>query len=202
MSSITEDDANDANGGDAAIHWITDYLISSYNATLYSAPTITPKVVGIVGLCLTSFLWVLASWRLFYHHLARCRYCLRLRPDDFTTKRLQHGLLWTTMVVEIIAYANMVKVNSMNKINYTILNIVGMGILETVTFIVGTIHWINIISRGRVEDKNLAFTIYPILALVGVGLTVSSTYEAVELWKGGFGTIDEFWAGSQIYKIT
>lgn len=187
--------ANSASGGDF-MYWITDYM------TYSDGTVITPTVASIVGLCLTSILWILASWRLFYHHLAQCSSCFQLRSDTFTTKRLQHGFLWTTMSVEIVGYANMVRTNSFNKLNYTVLGIVGMGILECNTFIIGTIHWFNIISRGRVEDKNLAFTIYPVLALVAVGLTASSTYEAVDLWKGGYDSVDGFRGKSEIYKIT
>lgn len=197
MSLITADDANDANGEDF-MHQITDYMVYSFVTSSHYGLVITPKIAGIVGLCLTSFLWIITSWRLFYHHLN----CQRFRADDFTTKRLLHGFIWTTMIIEMIAYVSMVKKNSANKFNYTVLNIVGMGILETFTFIIGTIHWFNIISRGRVEDKNLAVTIYPVLALVAIGLTVSSTYEAVDLWKGGYDTIEGFRAGSKIYKIT
>ncbi len=184
------------------MHQITEYLVFSSVTSAYSGPVITPKIAGIVGLCLTSFLWIIASWRLFYHHLAHYSNCLRLRADGFTTKRLQHAFLWTTMIIEMMAYVSMVRTNSASKFNYTVLNIAGMGILEPITFIIGTIHWFNTISRGRVEDKNLAVTIHPVLALVAIGLTVSSTYEAVDLWKGGYDTIEGFRAGSKIYKIT
>ena len=201
-STIILDATNEAASVGDILHWITEHVTYSYYASVHYGPAIAPKIAGIVGLGLTSFLWIIASWRLFYHHLARCSNCFRLRSDNFTTKRLQHGLLWATMIVEMVAYANMVKTNSQNKVNYTILDIVGMGILETYTFIIGTIHWFNIISRGRVEDKNLACTIYPVLVLVAVGLTVSSTFEAVDLWKGGYNTVDGFRGDSQIYKIT
>ena len=70
------------------------------------------------------------------------------------------------MILEIVAYADMIGANSRTKFNYTVLNIVGMGILEFITFVISTTHWFDILLRGRAEDKNLAFTIYPVLSIV------------------------------------
>lgn len=126
-----------------------------------------------------------------------------LRIDGLTTKRILHGLLWTAMVVEGVAYADMVGTNSSNKLNYTLLDIIGRGIIEFSTFIIGTVHWFNVISQARTGGKGLAFTLFPvILALVTIGVTVSSTFEAVDLLNGGYETVHEFRANSQIHRIT
>ena len=90
-----------------------------------------------------------------------------------------------------------------NELNYTLLDIIGRGILEFSTFVIGTIHWFNIISQARAGDKKLAFTICPvILALVTIGVTVSSTFEAAVLLSGGYKTVHDFRANSKIHRIT
>ncbi|KAL7550317.1 hypothetical protein ACHAWF_013556 [Thalassiosira exigua] len=177
-------------------------------------PALTPKISGIVGLCITSLLWLIASWRLLYHYSGWCGKCFRskekgggddndLRTDGLTTKRLLHGLLWTAMVVEGVAYADMVGTNSSNKLNYTLLDVIGRGILEFTTFIIGTIHWFNIIFQARAGDQKLSFAIFPaVLALVTVGVTIASTFEAVALLTGNYATVDEFRQESKIHRIT
>lgn len=186
---------------------------ADFDIQTVDGPALTPKIAGIVGLCLTSFLWIIASWRLLYHYSGWCIKCCQrqkeeedlhhLRTDGLTTKRILHSLLWTAMVVEGVAYADMVATNSSNELNYTLLDIIGRGILEFSTFVIGTIHWFNIISQARAGDKKLAFTICPvILALVTIGVTVSSTFEAAVLLSGGYKTVHDFRANSKIHRIT
>ena len=87
--------------------------------------------------------------------------------------------------------------------NYTLLDIIGRGILEYSTFIIGTVHWFNIVSQARAGDKKLAFTLCPIiLAIVTIGVTVSSIFEAVALLNGGYETVHDFRSTSQIHRIT
>ena len=180
--------------------------------TLMSGSAVSYGKVGIVGICITSFLWIIVSWRLFYHYSGwwctnSC--CSKrvgeeedIRTDGLTTKRLLHVLLWTTMVVEGVAYADMISTDSSNKLNYTLLDIVGRGILEFWTFIIGTVYWFNVISQSRVGDKRLAFAFFPsILALITIGVTVSCILEAVALLTGSE-TIDEFRETSKIHRIT
>mmetsp|Transcript_11992 Transcript_11992/g.25540 ORF Transcript_11992/g.25540 Transcript_11992/m.25540 type:complete len:361 (+) Transcript_11992:125-1207(+) len=183
-----------------------------FDIATVDGPALTPEISGIVGLCITSLLWVIVSWRLLYHYSGWCSNCFNRPKDDernlprmdgLTTKRILHGLLWTAMVVEGVAYADMVATNSSNKLNYTLLDIIGRGILEFSTFIIGTVHWFNIISHARAGEKKLAFTFFPaILAIVTIAVTVSSTFEAVALLHGGYESVHEFRATSQIHRVT
>lgn len=126
-----------------------------------------------------------------------------LRTDGLTTKRILHGLLWTAMVVEGVAYGDMAATNSSNKLNYTLLDIIGRGILEFSTFVIGTVHWFNVISQARTGEKRLSFTLFPvILAIITLGVTVCSTFEAVVLLSGGYDTVHEFRANSSVHRIT
>mmetsp|Transcript_24774 Transcript_24774/g.44513 ORF Transcript_24774/g.44513 Transcript_24774/m.44513 type:complete len:350 (+) Transcript_24774:79-1128(+) len=186
---------------------------ADFDIASVDGPALTPQISGIVGLCLTSFLWVIASWRLLYHYSGWCSKCCtrpneeeginHLRTDGLTTKRILHGLLWTAMTVEGVGYADMVATNSSNKLNYTLLDIIGRGILEFSTFIIGTVHWFNLTSQARAGDKKLAFTLFPvILAIVTIAVTCSSTFEAVVLLNGEYETVHDFRANSKIHRIT
>ncbi len=165
-------------------------------------PSMTAKVSGIVGLCLTSILWIIVSWRLLYHYSSWCSKCWR--ADGLTVKRLLHGLLWTTMIMEGVAYAIMVGTNSSNKLTYTLLDIIGRGILEYWTFIIGTVHWFHVIFQARSGDSQSSLMIYPvILALVTLGVTVASIFEAVDLLNGEvYASVDEFREQSLIHEIS
>ena len=187
-----------------------------------SGPALSPQISGIVGLCITVFLFVIASWRLLYHYYA-CGHsrCCAHRPENeddknnnnvnsssnnsvpgLTTKRILHGLLFTFTLVEIIGYASMVSTNTSNKLNYTLLDIIGRGILEFSTFVIGTIHWFNVISASQ-SDKSLSTVLYPvILAIITIGVTVCSTFEAVALLGGGYDNVDEFREHSKIHRIS
>ena len=185
-----------------------------------SGPALTPQISGIVGLCITVFLFVIASWRLLYHYYAcgHSRCCQKTDDDEdknnnvnsssnnsvpgLTTKRILHGLLFTFTLVEIIGYASMVSTNTSNKLNYTLLDIIGRGILEFSTFVIGTIHWFNVISASQ-SDKSLSTVLYPvILAIITIGVTVCSTFEAVALLGGGYDNVDEFREHSKIHRIS
>ena len=52
------------------MHWT--YIYSESYATndldIAAGPALTPQISGIVGLCITSLLWIIASWRLLYHY--------------------------------------------------------------------------------------------------------------------------------------
>lgn len=184
------------NGGESAEG--EDFDIGSIGG-----PAMTAKISGIVGLCLTSFLWIIVSWRMLYHYSSWCSKCWHYRADGLTVKRLLHGLLWTTMVVEGVAYAIMVGTNSSNKLTYTLLDIIGRGILEYWTFIIGTVHWFHVIFQARSRDKQSSLMIYPlILALVTLGVTVASIFEAVDLLNGVYASVDEFREKSLIHEIT
>mmetsp|Transcript_34414 Transcript_34414/g.63262 ORF Transcript_34414/g.63262 Transcript_34414/m.63262 type:complete len:363 (+) Transcript_34414:32-1120(+) len=186
---------------------------ADFNIETVDGPALTHQISGIVGLCITSLLWIIASWRLLYHYSGWCTTCCtkrtkededinHLRADGLTTKRLLHGLLWTAMVVEGVGYADMVGTNSSNKLNYVLLDVIGRGILEFSTFVIGTVHWFNITSQARAGDKKLAFTIFPaILMIITIAVTVSSTFEAVVLLNGGFETVHEFRSKSDVHKI-
>lgn len=183
---------------------------ADFDIATVDGPALTARVAGIVGLCMTSLLWVIVSWRLLYHYSGWCRKpnkedadIRHPRTDGLTTKRLLHGLLWTTMVVEGVAYADMVGTDSSNKFNYVLLDIIGRGILEFSTFVIGTVHWFNVTSRAQAGEKKLAFTLFPaILVIVTIAMTVASTFEAVALLHGGFETVHEYRTNSDIHRMT
>lgn len=198
-------------GGEEAYE--SDASDADFDIATFDGPALTARVAGIVGLCITSLLWVIASWRLLYHYSGWCGLCCKpkkededinhLRTDGLTTKRLLHGLLWTAMVLEGVAYADMVGTNSSNRLNYVLLDIIGRGILEFSTFVIGTVHWFNITSQARAGDDKLAFTLFPaILMIITIAVTVSSTFEAIALLHGGFETVHEFRTNSDIHRIT
>ena len=192
-----------------------------------AGPSLTPKISGIVGLLITSILWVIASWRLLYHYSACGTRCNSKVEDDdksnyinvnninnynsnnsnparggLTTKRILHALLWTAMVVEGVGYADMVGTNSSNKLNYTLLDIIGRGILEYWTFVIGTVHWFNVISQSTIEKK-LSTSIFPaILLLMSMVVTFFSTFEAVKLLGGGYSSVDEFRETSRVHRYS
>jgi len=180
--------------------------IEQFDISSVDGPALTPQISGIVGLCLTTFLWVIASWRLLYHYSGcpNTKYEeeeIHHRTDRISTKRMLHGLLWSASVVEIIAYAEMVATNSSSKLSYTLLDVVGRGILEFSTFIIGTVHWFNIISVGA--EERLAFTVFPlILAITTIAVTIAATVEAVALWRGGYESVDDFYTNSTIHQVT
>lgn len=170
-------------------------------------PALAPRISGGVGLCLTSLLFILASWRLLYHFSGRCTG--KYEEEDVmgrgvSTKRLLHVLLWGAAVVESVAYSYMVATNSSSKLSYTLLDIVGRGILEFSTFVVGTVHWFHKISETRTGgEERLAYALVPaLLALATVAVTVSSTVEAVDLARGGYASVDDFHARSTVHRAS
>ena len=196
-----------------------------------AGPALSFRVSGIVGLCITGVLWVIVSWRLIYHYSGwwtKCCNCFtrekqqqpqqhgeeilaaeeeinHLRTDGFTMKRLLHTMLWTTMVVEGVGYADMLGSNVQNKLNYLLLNVVGRGILEFTTYVIGTMHWFNVTSKARAgaSEKQVLFTLLPlVLVLVTIGVTVCSIFEAVVLLASQSENIHEFRANSKIHRIT
>ena len=197
-----------------------------------AGPTLTFRISGIVGLCITGILWVIVSWRLLYHYSGWWSQCCNkkkeqhntqqeprgeeilggeeveinhLRTDGLTMKRLLHTMLWTTMVVQGVGYADMVGTNVSNKLNYILLDIVGRGILEFTTFVIGTIHWFNVTSQARAgaSEKQMVFTLLPlILVFVTVAVTVCSIFEAVVLLAGHWENIHDFRSDSKIHRIT
>eukprot|EP00985_Skeletonema_marinoi_P008166 scaffold3636_cov88-Skeletonema_marinoi.AAC.4 len=191
-----------------------------------AGPTLTFRISGIVGLCITGILWIIVSWRLLYHYSGWWSKCCKkkeqqgqeilveedeevvinhLRTDGFTMKRLLHIMLWITMIVQGVGYADMVGTDVSNKLNYTLLDIVGRGILEFTTFVIGTIHWFNVTSKARAgaSEKKVMFTLLPlILVFATVAVTVCSIFEAVVLLAGHSEDIHEFRSTSKIHRIT
>ncbi|KAL7498789.1 hypothetical protein ACHAWT_006685 [Skeletonema menzelii] len=210
-----------------AQHQDYTYTIHAATPELSSAdgPTLTFRISGIVGLCITGILWVIVSWRLLYHYSGLWNQCCKkkeqhgqeilggeedvvishLRTDGFTIKRLLHIMLWITMIVQGVGYADMVGTNVSNKLNYTLLDIVGRGILEFTTFVIGTIHWFNVTSKARAgaSEKQVMFILLPlILVFATVAVTVCSIFEAVVLLGGKSEDVHAFRSTSRIHRIT
>ena len=197
-----------------------------------AGPALTFRISGIVGLCITGILWVIVSWRLLYHYSGWWTKCYNklaksssdeqqhqgeeilgeeveeinhLRTDGFTIKRLLHTMLWTTMVVQGVGYADMVGTNVSNKLNYTLLDIVGRGILEFTTYVIGTIHWFHVTSNARAgaSEKQAVFTLLPLLlVIVTIAVTACSILEAVVLIAGKSEDVHDFRSNSKIHRIT
>ena len=197
-----------------------------------AGPALTFRISGIVGLCITGMLWVIVSWRLLYHYSGWWTKCYNklakkssdeqqhqgeeilgeeveeinhLRTDGFTIKRLLHTMLWTTMVVQGVGYADMVGTNVSNKLNYTLLDVVGRGILEFTTYVIGTIHWFHVTSNARAgaSEKQAVFTLLPLLlVIVTIAVTACSILEAVVLIAGKSEDVHDFRSNSKIHRIT
>mmetsp|Transcript_9849 Transcript_9849/g.14068 ORF Transcript_9849/g.14068 Transcript_9849/m.14068 type:complete len:401 (+) Transcript_9849:81-1283(+) len=198
-----------------------------------AGPTLSFRVSGIVGLCITGILWIIVSWRLLYHYSGWWVKCCKsrreqqhpnntgqeilgeepdsdivishLRTDGFTMKRSLHIMLWSTMTVDLVGYADMVGTNVSNKLNYTLLDIVGRGIFEFTTFVIGTIHWFKVTSKARAgaSEKQVMFTLLPsILILANVAVICCSIFEAVVLLAGDSEDIHEFRSTSKIHRIS
>lgn len=174
-----------------------------FNVGLVGGPVMTAKVAGILGLCLTSSLWIIVSWRLLFH--SKC-WCYREAVvDGVTIKRMLHGLLWFTMVVEGVAYALMVGgADRSYKVTYTLLDIIGFGILEYWTFVVGTAYWFNLIYTARsVGDSRLKLLICPAILVIitTIGVSIVSIFIAIDLWNGLYSSVSEFRQQSRLYRI-
>lgn len=192
------------------------YLSSMENQSSVNLnPSIGSREAGIVGLSITGLIWIITSWRLVYHYSGWWSKCChrpreegeisRLRTDGLTTKRMVHVLLWTATVVEVVAYGDMLASSLSDKLNYTLLDIVGRGILEFSTFVIVTIYWFNLTSKARAgaSEKRFAFTLFPlILGTAAVAVTVTSTFEAVVLLHGDYPTVHDFRSTSKIHKIS
>lgn len=202
-----------------------------------AGPTLSFRISGIVGLCITGILWIIVSWRLIYHYSGWWGKCCKkreqqqqqqhpnnntgqeilgeepdadivishLRTDGFTMKRLLHIMLWTTMIVQGVGYADMVGTNVSNKLNYTLLDIVGRGVFEFTTFVIGTIHWFKATAKARAgaSEKQVMFTLLPsILILANIAVIVCSIFEAVVLLAGDSEDIHDFRSTSKTHRIS
>ena len=192
-----------------------------------AGPALTFRVSGIVGLSITGILFIIVSWRMIYHYSgyisSKC--CKRkereeqgqeilgaeeefvnyLRTDGLTTKRLLHFMLWTTTIIQGVGYANMTATDVSNKLNYTLLDIVGRGILEFTTFVIGTIHWFHVTSQARAgaSEKQVMFKLLPMILVVAtIAVALCSIFEAVELLAGKSDDVHEFRSTSKIHRIT
>ncbi|KAL9184458.1 hypothetical protein ACHAXT_002544 [Thalassiosira profunda] len=195
---------------------------SDFDIQSVDGKALTPYISGAIGLSITSVLWLISSWRLVYHYSGWCSKCCprsgeesvsngspdsdQVRTEGLTTKRILHGLLWLAMTVEGVAYADMVATNASNKLNYTLLDIIGRGILEFSTFVIGTVHWFGILARagaGGAAGKRVSPKFYPLLLLVTtIAVTVCSVFEAVALLSGGYESVHDFRSRSRIHRVT
>ena len=149
------------------------YHSSQYNVVdSVDGPVLTVKLSGIIGVVLTSMLFLVASWRLIHHFSAMWR-----RDTDeevnstqgITTKRTLHIFLWMTMLIEGGAYSAMVAHNTISKVNYMLLDIIGRGVLEYWTFVFGTMYWFDIVAKASRSKGESARSMYPVvLAIVTV----------------------------------
>jgi hypothetical protein len=109
------------------------------------------------------------------------------------------------MVVEGVAYADMLAENLSDKLNYTLLDIIGRGILEFSTFTILTMYWFDLTSHARAgaSEKLVAFTLFPfILAIITIAMVIINTCEAVVLLSDAYPTLQDFRSQSPIHRIT
>lgn len=180
---------------------------SQYNVVdSVDGPDLTVKLSGIIGVILTSMLFLVASWRLIHHFSAMWRRDCDEEVNStqgITTKRTLHIFLWMTMLIEGGAYSAMVAHNAISKVNYMLLDIVGRGILEYWTFVFGTIYWFNIIAKASRSKGGSARSIYPVvLAVVTLVVTVSGALEAVSLSSSLYSSVDDFRTNSPMHRIS
>jgi len=109
------------------------------------------------------------------------------------------------MVVEGVAYADMLAENLGDKLNYTLLDIVGRGILEFTTFSILTMYWFDLTSHARAgaEKMLITFALFPwILGCITLVMIVMNTMEAVVLLGNTYPTLQDFRSQSVIHRIT
>lgn len=109
------------------------------------------------------------------------------------------------MVVEGVAYADMLAARLSDKLNYTLLDIIGRGILEFTTFSILTVYWFDLTSTARAgaSEKRGAFVLFPwLLGLVTVAMIAINTIEAVVLLSDTYPTLDDFRTNSPVHRIT
>ena len=181
-------------------------------------PRLGTMEAAITGLTISSLIFCVASWRLIVHYsgwLSKCG-CLKastseeenlthIRTEGLTTKRIVHGVLWAAMVVEGVSYADMLAENLSDKLNYTLLDIIGRGILEFSTFTILTVYWFDLTSHAKAgaSEKLMAFTLFPwVLALITIIMIATNTYEAVVLLGDAYPTLQDFRSNSPIHRIT
>jgi hypothetical protein len=198
----------------------TDLTTSTSSANVNLNPSLGTFEAAIIGLFISTLVWIIASWRLLVHYFGWLSKCCCFRPsrntreeqqlqhirtEGLTTKRILHGLLWTAMVVEGVAYGDMLAENLGDKLNYALLNIIGMGILEFSTFSLLTVYWFDVTSHARAgaSEKLAAFTLLPLLlAIVTLAMIVINTLEAIVLLSNTYPTLQEFRSQSLIHRIT
>lgn len=200
----------------------SSFLIRTSVESTEGGINLNPKLgtmeAAITGLTISSLIFCIASWRLLVHYsgwLSKCG-CIKssaleeenlthIRSEGLTTKRIVHGLLWTAMVVEGVSYADMLAENLSDKLNYTLLDIIGRGILEFSTFTILTVYWFNLTSHARAgaSEKMVAFVLLPwILALITVAMIAVNTIEAVVLLSDAYPTLEVFRSESPVHRIT
>ena len=98
-----------------------------------------------------------------------------------------------SLISQLVFYppvtTDMVATAAISALNYTLLDMIGRGILEYCTFIAGTVHWFGILS----ESEKLTFTLFTAtLAIITIAVIICSTIEVVALWAGGYETVEDF----------
>ncbi|KAL3764550.1 hypothetical protein ACHAWO_007921 [Cyclotella atomus] len=206
----------------------TSNIISLTSTSIHLNPNLNNLAASITGLSISTFIFVIASWRLLVHYsgwLIKCG-CIQssstttninnsgtnvgnvyIRSEGLTTKRILHILLWSAMLIEGIAYIDMLIVGSSNQVNYLCLDILGRGIFEYTTFGILTVYWFHMTSAARAIDreKDVMFTLFPVLlGLVTVCMIGVNTLEAVVLLRNteGYTSLSEFRSESSIHRIT
>jgi hypothetical protein len=145
-----------------------------------------------------------------------------IRTEGLTTKRILHILLWSTMLIEGIAYISMIvqllttqgdestSLLSDNKRTYFLLDILGRSILEYTTFSILTVYWFDYLTKASsaaVDKRDLLCRLFRyILGCVSLIMIGANTFEAVVLFGGGnttsYDTLSEFQTQSTVHRIT
>lgn len=109
------------------------------------------------------------------------------------------------MLIEGVAYMDMLVHDKWDKLNYLLLDILGKGILEYSTFSILTVYWFDMTSSARaiVKERLVTFTLFRwVLCITTLGMIGMNTYEAVVLLGDKYSTLPQFQSQSSIHRIT
>ena len=155
--------------------------------------SISPITAGAIGLCISSILWLLCTWRLFFHTKICCRGG-QCRTIVLTPRRLFHGLLWIAMLVECLSYTDLCRIITLantrakaERIGYVLSEVFGRSIFEFLSFSVVTALWFTTEAEARsvsTNERNLVVDSLPRVLLIWASLLVAtSVLQALDIYR-------------------
>mmetsp|Transcript_51925 Transcript_51925/g.62426 ORF Transcript_51925/g.62426 Transcript_51925/m.62426 type:complete len:367 (+) Transcript_51925:40-1140(+) len=161
--------------------------------------------VAIFGLSLTFSLWLITSWRLFFHYFGcPCSPTSQeiSRVPGLTMRRSFHSLLWISTLFEGIAYIEGTISNNSEIVAYILLRF-GLTVFQYGAFSVVTVYWIQQCQTARAgahETKKIFVILVGILVSTSVLLFAFAVWDVVDLLLY-YDNIDDFVANSMLHFI-